>query len=125
MKFRISKVLSIISFFIATTFLFDSCKKETECNGEIKCVDLATGAAVPGATVKIYVVTGPGVVGFYTCDNVQMQEKTFTADAGGTVTFCLKYPATPSILVTAGAKTGSNVIATAPGETVSVTVKIQ
>ncbi len=123
MKFRISKVLTIVSFFIATAFLLDSCKKDTTCYGESTCMDLASGAVVPGATVKIFI--DPKYNGFYPCDGGQFTQQTFTADASGKVSFCFKLAATPSILVTAGAKTGTGIIATEVGKTVSQTVKIK
>jgi hypothetical protein len=122
MKFRISKVLSISSFFIGIAFLFTGCPHPTNCTGEIKCVDLATGNAVAGATVKIF-VTPPA--GFYPCDGGQVSEKILTADGSGIARFCLALPATPSVLVTAGSQTGSGVIATEVGQTVSVTIKLK
>ncbi|MCX6182203.1 MAG: hypothetical protein NT150_09775 [Bacteroidetes bacterium] len=123
MMFRISKVVSIFSIFVAITLLGGSCYKPTDCNGVINCVDLSTGDPVAGATVKLFVTNGDG---FYLCDGSQTKETILTADASGSVKFCLKYAATPSVLVTAGAKTGTGVIATAPGkDVVSVTIKVK
>jgi len=122
MKFHISKVLSIFSFCIAAALLFDSCTKDTTCHGEIDCVDLTTGSPVPGATVKIY-VTPPAA--FYPCNGNQISEITLTADGAGKATFCLALPATPSVLVTAGPQSGTGVIATEVGQTVSVTIKVK
>ena len=122
MKFRISKVLSISSFFIAIALLFTGCPHNTNCTGEIKCVDLATGDPIVGATIKIY-VTPPA--GFYPCNGGQVSEITLTSGSSGTASFCLALPATPSVLVTAGSQTGSGAIATEVGQTVSVTIKLK
>ena len=121
MKVQISKLLSIASFLVASVFL-SNCTHDTSCSGEIKCVDLATGLAVPYATVKIF-VTPPA--GFYPCGTQDpTSEKTLTADAAGKATFCLRLPATPSVLATSNALTGTGVIATEVGRVVSVTIKM-
>ena len=126
MMIRISKVLSISGFFIAITLFFSSCPKNNTCHGEIVCIDLATGNPVPGATVKLFVPPSvPSPAGFTFCDGTVTAEKILTADASGRATFCLSLPATPSVLVTSGSLSGTGVIATEIGETISVPIKIK
>jgi len=121
MKLQINKSASILGIFITAALLFDSCTKNTECTGEINVTRLATGAAVPNATVRIFVPSG----GFYPCSGEQISEKILTTDASGKATFCLKLPATLNVAVTAGALTGTGVIATEVGKPVASPIKLQ
>ena len=111
MKLQINKSARILGIFITAALLFHSCSKNTEC----------TGAAVPNATVRIFVPSG----GFYPCSGEQISEKILTTDASGKATFCLKLPATLNVAVTAGALTGTGVIATEVGKPVASPIKLQ
>ncbi|MFM7021422.1 MAG: hypothetical protein ACKOXB_00475 [Flavobacteriales bacterium] len=130
MMIRISKVLSISSFFIAAATLFTACVDEkTDCEAEIICVDLATGAPIQGATVKVTLPASAPVdsKGFYYCGESEATlERILTTDASGRVEFCLKYPGSPTIIATSGSLSATTVISVSdPKTTASVTVKLK
>ncbi len=124
MKFRFTKVLSRIVILCTVAFSFAACTKDPTI-GNIKVVDLATGDAIPNATVKIFIPPVFSNSGFTTCDQGFVTQKIMTTDNSGTVSFCLSLEATLSIDVTAGTKTGTGVIACIREKTTDVTVKVQ
>lgn len=125
MKFRFSKLFSTWAILLMVAFAFASCTKDPTI-GNIKVVDLATGDAMPNATVKLYIPSPPAVAGagFTTTSDGFITEKILTTDNGGNCTVQLKLEAALSIEVTAGAKTGTGVIACEKYKTTSVTVKV-
>ncbi len=125
MKFRFSKLFSTWSILLVVAFAFGACEKDPTI-GNIKVVDLATGAAMPNATVKLYIPSPPAVsgAGFTTTSDGFITEKILTTDNAGNCSVQLKLEAALSIDAAAGAKTGKGVIACEKYKSTSVTVKV-
>jgi|GEM_PF-2941790 hypothetical protein len=125
MKFRFSKLFSTWGILLVVAFAFVSCEKDPTI-GNIKVVDLATGAAMPNATVKLFIPSPPAVAGagFTTTSDGFITEKILTTDNAGNCSVQLKLEAALSIEAAAGAKTGTGVIAFVKYKSTSVTVKV-
>jgi hypothetical protein len=123
MKFRFSKLFSTWAILLMVAFAFASCEKDPTI-GNIKVVDLATGAAMPNATVRLFIPPAMSGAGFTTTSDGFITEKILTTDNAGNCSVQLKLEATLSIEATAGAKTGTGVIACEKYKSTSVTVKV-
>ncbi len=126
MKFRFNKLFSTSVILMMVALMFTACEKPPTV-GNIKVVDLATGSAVPGATVKLYIPSPPAAAGagFTTKEEGFITEKILTADNGGNCKVNLTLEATLSIDATSGAKTGTGVIACQRYKTTDAVVKIK
>lgn len=126
MKFRFYKLFSTCAILIIVAFAFAACTKPPT-EGHIKVVDLATGDAVPGATVRLFIQSPPAAAGagFTTKEEGFITEKTLTADGSGNCTVNLTLEATLSIEAKSGAKSGTGVIACQRYKSTDVVVKIK
>lgn len=126
MKFRFNNLFSTWAILLIVAFAFSACTKDPTV-GKIRVVDLATGAGVPGATVRLYIPSPPANAGagFTTKEEGFITEKILTADGSGNCTVNLTLEATLSIDATSGVKTGTGVIACQRYKVTDAVVKIQ
>lgn len=108
---------SVISVF------YLSCKKDTTCKVNIKCVHYSTGAAISDAAVKLYAPVKTASGGTVEADVTASG----TTNSDGIVSFTFKLPAIYNITAT---RTGDSLIGTGivtleEGKTVDATVQMK
>src|SRR5690606_2635111 len=119
-----SFALFISGCFIASLLVLNtSCKKETDCIANIKCINDSTGLAASGAAVQLYAIVKDGTT-TYTAD-VKAQG---TTDGSGFISFKFKLPAILDVTATTslGGRTfsGHGIVKLEEGKTVEETVHL-
>lgn len=97
------------------------CKKPPT-KGVIKVVDLTTGIAIPGATVKLFMPAAG--TGFFPCNEGFVNTKEYVTNAGGVVDICFEHASVINVDVTSGTKTGSGRLSLQDEETTNLTIRV-
>lgn len=112
----------ILMVFIGS-LMYVSCKKDTTCKVNVKCVNASTGAAVGSALVKLYAPVKTASGGTVVAD-VKAEG---TTNSDGVVSFNFKLPAIFNIRAekTSDSLVGTGIVTLEEGKTVDATVQMK
>ncbi|GIV26972.1 MAG: hypothetical protein KatS3mg027_0786 [Bacteroidia bacterium] len=119
---NMSYFFGVIMVFVGS-LLYMSCKKDTTCKVNVKCVNASTGAAVDGALVKLYAPVKTASGGTVVAD-VKAEG---TTNSDGVVSFKFKLPAIFNIRAekTSDSLVGTGMVTLEEGKTVDATVQMK
>ncbi len=108
---------------IVGSLVYLSCKKDTTCKVNVKCVNASTGAAVGDALVKLYAPVKTASGGTVIAD-VKAEG---TTNSDGVVSFKFKLPAIFNIRAekTSDSLVGIGIVTMEEGKTVDATVQMK